>query len=200
MDNGQHGETKMKSQDIVILLKLISLRQQEREPNSSARSDNYFADDPYSVRALENSLGISKSEINNSLNRSTNSGLAIKDREQSQPKANVKAVFEFIIFGLKYVFPVKPGPLARGMATSFAAPVLNKKLMSAGENILVWPDADGRDHGQSIEPLFKSVPFAAQHDERLYESLALVDAIRLGHARERNVAREELEMRLFDHA
>lgn len=187
----------MKSQDIVILLKLISLRQQEREPHGS---DDYFADDPYSVRALEDALGISKSEINNSLNRSINSGLAIKDREQSQPKANVKAMFEFIVFGLKYVFPVKPGPLARGMATSFAAPVLNKKLMSAGENILVWPDADGRDHGQSIEPLFKSVPFAAQHDDRLYESLALVDAIRLGNARERNIAREELEMRMIEHA
>jgi len=190
----------MKSQDIVILLKLISLRQQERDPNGSARSRGYFPDDPYSVRALEDALGISKSEINNSLNRSINSGLAIKDREQSQPKANVKAVFEFIIFGLKYVYPVKPGPLARGMATAFAAPVLSSKLMSAGESIFVWPDADGRDQGQSIEPLFKSVPFAAQQDERLYESLALVDAIRLGNAREKNVARKELEMRLFDHA
>ncbi len=190
----------MKSQDIVILLKLISLRQQEREPHGRAHSRDYIADDPYSLRSLADALGISKSEINNSLKRSINSGLAIKDRERSQPKANIKAAFEFIIFGLKYVFPAKPGPLARGIATAFAAPVLSDKLMSAGESIFVWPDAEGDDHGQSIEPLFKSVPYAVKQDEQLYESLALVDAIRLGNAREFNIAREELEMRLFDHA
>lgn len=190
----------MKSQDIIILLKLISLRQQGSGLHRDADNMGGFVDDPYSARSLASALGISKSEINNSLNRSIYSGLVIKDREQSQPVVNIKALFEFIVFGLKYVFPVKPGPLSRGMATSFAAPVLNKKLMSAGESVLVWPEADGRDHGQAVEPLFKSVPFAAQQDDVLYASLALVDAIRLGNARERTIAREELKTRLFDHA
>jgi len=190
----------MKSQDIVILLKLISLQQQECDPHVSVSSRDNFADDPFSVRSLANALGISKSEINNSLKRSIYSGLAVRSRDRSQPKANIKAVFEFITHGLKYVFPAKPGPLARGIATAFAAPVMSGKLMSAGESIFVWPEAEGHDHGQSIEPLFKSVPFAVQQDKRLYESLALIDAVRLGNAREVNIAREELKMRLFDNA
>ena len=186
-------EGKMKSQDIMILLKLISLRAQDVEALGSAASERY------SVRALGDALGISKSEINNSLQRSYASGIAINDRNDGHAIANAKAVFEFIVYGLKYVFPVKPGALARGIATSFAAPVLQGKLMSAGETDFVWPYAKGKDKGQSIEPLFKSVPEAALKDSFLYECMALVDAIRIGNAREAKVAIGELEERLLHH-
>jgi hypothetical protein len=40
------------------------------------------------------------------------------------------------------------------------------------------------------------VPAAARQDESLWELLALVDAIRIGSARERGLAAEELEKRL----
>jgi len=39
-----------------------------------------------------------------------------------------------------------------------------------------------------IEPLFKSVPYAVRLDAELYALLALVDAIRIGQSRERNLA------------
>jgi DNA-binding FadR family transcriptional regulator len=51
--------------------------------------------------------------------------------------------------------------------------------------------------GQSVEPLFKSVPQAVQKDERLHEYLALVDAIRLGNQREAGVAAERLSERIL---
>jgi len=182
----------MKSQDILVLLKLISLGQQA--------AANYEADDAaYSVRGLADALGVSKSEISNSINRLYEAGLALKDRRSGRPKPNVKAAQEFILTGLKYVFPVKPGPQARGVPTAFAAPVLESKVMSAGEGKFVWPDAEARDSGQSIEPLFKSVPFAIREDPELYAYLALVDAIRLGNPREAGVARNELKMRLNHH-
>jgi len=189
MDNGHKAEPVMKSQDIVILLKLVSLEKRQRDNPGHDR-------DAYSVRSLADALGISKSEISNSIIRSSESGLASKDWESSLPKANVKALFEFIVYGLKYVFPARPGPLARGVATSFAAPALSSKLMSAGDSRFVWPYAEGRDSGQSVEPLFKSVPFAAQHDAELYAYLAIADAIRLGSPRETQVARAQLESRL----
>ncbi len=50
--------------------------------------------------------------------------------------------------------------------------------------------------GSSIMPLFKSVPEAAHKDERLYEMLALVDAIRLGNQREANLARDRFDDRI----
>lgn len=190
MDHGHSPGEMMKGQDIVILLKLISLDEQAGQKGCSRREDQY------SVRSLADILGVSKSEVSNSINRIYDSGLAVKDRRSGLPKANVKAVYDFIVSGLKYVFPAKPGPLARGVATGFAAPVLEGKLLSAGETKFVWPDAEGRDSGQSIEPLFKSVPFAIRQDPLLYAYLALVDAIRLGNPREANIAKKELEIRL----
>ncbi|WP_352848010.1 hypothetical protein [Mesorhizobium sp. M0622] len=83
------------------------------------------------------------------------------------------------------------------MPTAFAAPMLKGLLISGGEYIHIWPFAEGRDMGQSIEPLFKSVPEAVPKDERLDEYLALVDAIRLGNQREVGLAGERLSERLL---
>ena len=82
------------------------------------------------------------------------------------------------------------------LATAHAAPVLAGKLLSGGEHIYVWEDALGSDMGQSIEPLFKSVPNAVRQDEALYAMLALVDAIRLGNEREANLAKTLLTQQL----
>lgn len=82
--------------------------------------------------------------------------------------------------------------MARGIPTAFAAAPLKKLLISGGQYIYVWPYAKGKEMGQSVEPLFKSVPEAVQHDDHLYEYLALVDAIRLGHQREVGFATDRL--------
>ncbi len=191
----------MKSQDIVILLKLVSLRQEDQS-NGRYRSgyeddiDSNPFEDRFSARGLSAALGISKTEVNASINRSIAVGMAIHDRDSGQPKANRKAILEFISHGLKYVFPAKPAEIARGVPTAFAAPVLESELSSAGEFIYVWPDAKGKEMGQSVAPLFKSVPMAVKKDPRLYEYLALADAIRLGNPRESKIAIRMLEERL----
>ncbi|MES9904403.1 MAG: hypothetical protein ABW168_17220 [Sedimenticola sp.] len=182
----------MKSQDIVILLKLILLHQ-------SADEGDLLEDgkrEAFSARGLERSLGISKSEVNASINRSANAGLVVKDRKSGIPKANVSAVLELITHGLKYVFPVKPGALVRGMPTAAAAPIMQGELKSMEEQIYVWPDPQGEKMGQALKPLFRSVPHAARHAPALYDLLALVDAIRLGNPRESKVAQQLLEQRL----
>lgn len=183
----------MKSQDIVILLKLVSLQDHETAGGTNHHRDG---EDPYSVRGLEGSLGISKTEIGASIKRSLASGIAIKDRNTNRPNPNRRNLRDFITYGLKFVFPAKPGPMQRGLPTAFAAPVLKDALHSAGSLIHVWPYARGRDMGQSIEPLFRTVPEAAEKDERLYAYLALVDAIRLGNQREANLAANLLKERL----
>ena len=68
--------------------------------------------------------------------------------------------------------------------------------MTAGEFIYVWPDAMGKEQGQAVEPLYKTVPMAVKKDPRLYGYLALIDAIRLGRGRESNLAAKELDKRL----
>ena len=45
-------------------------------------------------------------------------------------------------------------------------------------------------------PIYKSAPKAALKDKALYQMLALVDAIRSGKARERNIALKQFKQRL----
>ena len=80
------------------------------------------------------------------------------------------------------------------MPTAHSARPLSEIITSS--EIYVWPDEEGIARGQSIEPLYSSVPKAIKGDVRLYELLALVDAIRVGKARERNIAVEELTKRM----
>ncbi|MEG7523780.1 MAG: hypothetical protein M3H12_11860 [Chromatiales bacterium] len=51
-----------------------------------------------------------------------------------------------------------------------------------------------------FSPLYKSAPGAAKRDPALYELLVLVDAIRGGRARERELAIKELRARLEQYA
>lgn len=188
----------MKSQDIVILLKLVSLEEQEKDRGIDGGYRPSVPDDPYSVRNLEASLGISKTEINQSINRSLSSGIAIRDDDLARPRPSRRNLYQFILHGLKFAFPAKLGAMQRGVPTLFAAPGLENLLISAGNYIYVWPYAKGKEMGQSVEPLFKSVPEAVLRDERLYEYLALVDAIRLGNQREVGVAADRLKERLMN--
>jgi hypothetical protein len=212
----------MKSQDIGLLLKLVALRSREGHGHDShaGKGTKALPDDwrdwalddvdidvhreslpglddaqllsRYSVRALAEETGISKSQVSLALQRCLAVGLVRKERSTGVPRANARALFNFIVHGMRYVFPAKPGEITRGIATTFAAPVLEGQLYSSGELPMVWPDARGNSKGQAVEPLFKSVLFAVRRDPELYAMLALVDAIRLGHPRESKVAAERL--------
>lgn len=150
----------------------------------------------YTARALEELTGISKSQVSLSIHRCLDVGLIRFDRKLDVPRVNRKALFEFVVYGLKYVFPAKPAEITRGIATAFAAPVLNEVLISGGELVPVWPDARGHTKGQAVEPIYKSVVFAVRKDPELYAMLALVDAIRIGMPREMNLAKDLLKQHL----
>ena len=64
----------------------------------------------------------------------------------------------------------------------------------------VWPHPNGSVRGVGVEPLHPAVPFAAMQDARLYEMLALFDALRVGKARERGMALERLQAIIDPHA
>lgn len=210
----------MKSQDVVLLIKLICLEQRERSQHrldsemealvklsNAAEKWQGWEDQPeqdppvhhdsYSVRALQASLGISKTEVASALKRCQQIGLLRVDPDTQRPRVNSKALLGFVEHGLRYVFPVKPAEIVRGIPTSFSAPILEGRLMSGGDLIHVWPDAYGARKGQSIAPLFKTVPGAVKKDPLLYEYLALIDAVRLGNAREANLANKMLRERIL---
>jgi len=164
----------MRPQDIVVLLKIIALE-----------------DSPWRIIDLAAVLAISQSEISEALNRNMIAGLM----DSARRAVHKEALTEFLLHGLKYVFPEQPGATVRGMPTAHSAPPLSKRLLATAE-VYVWPHPEGKVRGQSVRPLYRTVPKAASNDPKLYELLALVDAIRIGKARERNLAAEELRKRM----
>jgi hypothetical protein len=85
--------------------------------------------------------------------------------------------------------------MTRGLPTAYAAEPLKQKLTQQ-EPAPVWPYEGGTKRGYAFLPLYKKVPEAALKDRNLYEMLALLDAIRGGAARERDLAQRELSKRL----
>lgn len=167
----------LKGQDILILIKLALV-----------------SDNPPRQIDLAHTLGISLSEVSKALQRAAEVGLY----DPSTRKVMRLALREVVLHSLKYFFPAKLGEPARGIPTAWAAKPLSAKILADGDyERPVWPHAEGTERGASVEPLFPSVPMAALQDPRLYEVLALVDALRMGRARERKLAAQMLEQRLF---
>jgi hypothetical protein len=160
----------MRPQDIVILLKIIC----------------YGSNSWYS-KTLANDLNLSTAEISLSLNRNVNAGLLDNDKK----KVRKQALFDFIVHGLQYVFPQRPGAMARGLPTAISHPFMKKHFITDQE--YVWPDAEGDDKGFSIQPLYTGATSAAKKDNKLYLMLALIDVLRSGKSRERKLALTELE-------
>jgi predicted transcriptional regulator len=157
----------MKGQDILVLLKLLLLDGKK-----------------FQVHALAKELAISPSELSKSIRRSIFAGLI----DPLERKCNKAAFLEFMLHGFPYVYPVKPGEITRGMPTAHSAPPLKEKILSNIE--YVWPFPEGPARGQAIRPIYRSVPLAARNDPDLHSLLALADALRVGLARERNMASE----------
>ena len=166
--------TGMRPHDVVILAKIIALG-----------PANWYAKD------VAYSLSISNSEVSESLHRSQYAGLI----DSSKRYVFKQALLDLLVHGLKYVFPQQPGAIAVGMPTAHSAPVLAEKLVS--QEPYVWPDPEGTVRGQAIEPLYSTVPAACRKDQRLYDLLASIDAIRVGKVREQNLAKDLLK-KLFD--
>ena len=164
----------MRPHDIVVLLKIAAKGKQ-----------NWFMKD------LSYELNISASEISESLTRSKFAGLIAPNKKSIMRLA----LMDFLEHGIKYVYPQQPGAIVRGIPTAHSAPPLNNTIVS--EEHYVWPYAKGKKRGQAIEPLYASVVEAVLKDDKLYELLALVDALRVGRAREKEIALRELKIRIL---
>ncbi len=167
----------LKPQDMLVLLKLVALAGREWA---------------YNRLAIE--LGMSPSEVHSAIKRALSAGLALQKEGEIIP--NIRNLEEFLVHGVRYVFVPERGQMSRGMLTAHAGPPLAKHFVSDSEPPPVWPSAQGEDRGIEFSPLYKSAPEAARDDPLLYELLVLVDAIRGGRAREREIAVREIRKRL----
>ncbi len=167
----------MRPQDIVVLLKILAINNDEWRNSDLAYK-----------------LNISASEITEVLNRCKIAGLI----DSKKRKVHKNSFLEFLMYGLRYVFPTQPGAMVKGVPTAHSAKPICEHI-TASSDIYVWPYAKGTTRGQAIDPLYKTLPEAIKDDTAFYELLVIIDTLRVGRAREKSIAIKELKKR-FENA
>src|SRR5207244_7276899 len=155
-----------KSLDVVVWLKLLS-----------SGSGKTFA-------RLSEELGMSASEIHSSVGRGAAAGLI--DPNSRLPLR--KPLEEYLLYGVRYAFPAKRGPVTRGIPTSYGAPPLAQYFRASDELPPVSSTSQGSTTAYALEPLLKPIATAARQYPQLYALPALVDSIRDGRERARKAA------------
>ena len=164
----------LKSQDIVIALRL-TLKQ---EPGTYAN--------------LGAELGLSASEAHAAVRRLQEARLV----NSTDRAVRREELLRFLIHGVPYVFPAQTKEVTRGVPTAWGHPVLASHFTDSTEPPPVWPSAEGNVRGVAVKPLYPSVPQAVARNPELGALLALVDALRVGRTRDRNLAQAELTKRI----
>lgn len=113
-------------------------------------------------------------------------------------KVNRLALREFLDHGVRYAFPATAAAQVQGVPTAHAGPPLAAHIVAMDP--AVWPAADGPIRGAAVRPLLARATELPEHCPALYEALTLVDALRIGRARERELASAALEKHLRPHA
>ena len=161
--------------DVLVLLKII------------AKSG-----EAWTQPELASELFLSQSMVSRALKTADSMNLYSPSRR----RVNAKPLEDALVYGARYFLAPKRGGEVRGMRTAWAAPPLSNEIATAEPLPPVWPDPMGDSRGLLLEPLHPNVPKAARLDPNLYELLALLDVLRVGGARERNLAVKALHERL----
>ncbi|MBL0939260.1 MAG: hypothetical protein IBJ03_10210 [Gemmatimonadaceae bacterium] len=147
--------------------------------------------------ALAADLLVSSSTVHASAQRLKASGL-VRATETGAGAVNRHALLEFLEHGVRYAFPAVPTGMQRGVPTAHAGPALQDEV--AGDDPLVWADPDGSIYGRVVEPLLPRASRLVESAPHTYALLTAVDALRVGRARERDLARKYLRRALLHSA
>jgi hypothetical protein len=165
----------LKPQDALIACKLFAL-----------------GDAEWPLRKLAGSLSISVGETHASIERCKASGVIGTPRG----KLNVakRKLFELTTVTVPQVYYAIRGRVETGVLTAMHAEPLVGVFSRDGRLVpLIWPSDLGKVEGESLLPLYPTVPRAIQHDPILHRILALIDVVRVADARDRRLATDLLE-------
>ena len=159
----------LKPQDLAVAFKLVALKGKWL---------------PYA--ALGKQMRLSQFEAHAAVARLVAARLAIEQEVGVRP--NMALLRSFVVSGAPYAYPPVRGEITIGFATAHAVPPLKEMILSHEELPPVWPHPEGNVRGQGLLPLYEGLPLAAQDDADLYALLAMFDVLRIGQARERELA------------
>lgn len=148
---------------------------------------------PWTFRSVGRDMGMDIAALHRSVGRLK--GAKLLDSNRQPNRANVE---EFLLHGVSYVIPGNLGAEGRGIPTAWGVEPLRDALAGNGPSP-VWPSPAGTSRGPVLEPVSEAaVALASSHPE-MSQWLGLVDAIRVGRARERELAASELRRRIWSH-
>lgn len=146
----------------------------------------------WSVRSLASDLRLPAAAVQRSLARLGETPAY----DSARKRVSRSDAEELLLHAVPFIAPGRLGAPTRGVPTAWAAAPLSEQLTDNGELPPVWPDARGEIRGLSVTPLHPAATDLARADPWMYETLALVDGLRVGDARVRGLARELLQLRL----
>jgi hypothetical protein len=138
-------------------------------------------------RELSQLVGTSLGEAHNATKRLEISRLYLPHRHG----VNKPALVEFLVSGVPYVYPGELGLETRGVPTAYSGPVFEESMVTAP--VVVWPSVEGEARGLALTPLCAAAPLTISSNPPLYHWLTIIDALRVGRARDRRLARQALE-------
>lgn len=167
----------LKPQDLAVALKLVTL----------GESRLAYAE-------LAKRLRLSQFEAHAAVQRLMAARLVVDMGDG--PRPIIAALRSFVVYGAVYCYPAVRGEVTIGFPTAYAVSPLKDLVLFSQEMPPVWPHPEGTARGTALLPLYEKLPLAALDDPKFYELLALFDALRMGQARERELATKLLEDRL----
>jgi DNA-binding Lrp family transcriptional regulator len=177
MRRASNRQWVLKPQDLAVALKLVALK-----------------GSLFSYAALAKQLRLSPFEVHAAVQRLVAAKLAVDIHGAIRP--NYAALRGFVLYGAVHAYPPVEGEITIGFPTAHAVAPMNSRVQDWGDLPPVWPHPEGPVRGTALLPLYEKLPLAAQDDRDFHELLALFDALRIGQAREREMARQLLEERL----
>lgn len=144
---------------------------------------------PATLAVLGDELAASPSQVHAALRRLQAAGLIKPGTRATNPRA----LLDFLLAGLRYVFPVERGAIREGVPTAYSALPLSAVVDAV--DVLVWPAPGHRlaVRGFSLTPLYPRAAQLAERSPDTYQLLTVADALRLGDPRLRPHARAALE-------
>jgi hypothetical protein len=163
----------MKNQDILILLSILTWKGPKR-----------------TYQRLSQAIDVNTTPILHAVRRLEASGL-YSDHFQ---KVNIPKTIEFIVHGLKYVFPNtqidENAPDQKGFLTGISHPIFNNEINSKRK--FIWPSEKGSHWGIPIQPIHPSIPDKCLQNVELLELFALIEVLRIGRIREIEIAEKKI--------
>lgn len=137
----------------------------------------------WSFAEMAEYTGLSTGAVFASVKRCRQAGLLVPEK-QGKLIVNGKAFLDFLVHGMPVSFFPQRGEVVTGIPTGRAA---RRDIFPAVANeiALVWEWPGGNARGESLKPIYPSVPEVASKDGALYDLLVNCDLIRAGSSKEK---------------